>query len=86
MSVSANVLLKGAWYGLEQSGHLLHNAVKLHSTRSFGTATALALLAREELGKYRILRDLWQRTTKGEVFSVEDVRAAVVYHFEIRNL
>jgi AbiV family abortive infection protein len=80
VSVSVNVLLKGAWYALEQSGHLLHDAVKLHSARSFATAMALALLAREELGRYRILLELWQRTTKGEVFSAEDVRAAYRDH------
>ena len=80
MNVSADVLLKGAWYALEQSGRLLQDAVKLCDLRSYASAAALALLAREELGRYRILLKLWRRAINGDLFSVQDVRAACDDH------
>jgi len=48
-------LLEGAWYALEQCGLLLGDAALLFENARYGTATCLALLAREELGKARIL-------------------------------
>jgi AbiV family abortive infection protein len=80
MSVAPDVLLRGAWYALEQCGHLLQNAVALHGGRAYASAVALALLGREELGRYRILLDLWRQVVGGKVVSVEDVRAACDDH------
>src|SRR6266566_893285 len=58
-SVSERVLLEGMWFSLEQCGRLLRDAVNLFEGGSDPTAVGLAMLAREEMGKARILRDLW---------------------------
>lgn len=80
MSVTPDVLLRGAWYALEQCGHLLQNSVALHGRQAYASSVALALLAREELGRYRILLDLWRQVAGGKVASVADVRAACDDH------
>lgn len=80
MSIAADVLLEGAWYSLEQCGHLLQSAAGLHAGRAYASAVALALLAREELGRYRILLDLWRQAAKGKSISVEEVREACDDH------
>jgi AbiV family abortive infection protein len=61
LSVSADVLLKGGWYSIEECGRLLRSAVTLYSNKEYASGVALALLAREELGRYRILLELWGR-------------------------
>jgi AbiV family abortive infection protein len=43
---------------------------------------ALALLGREELGRYAILCDLWRKASAGSVFSPDDVRKACEDHVE----
>ena len=42
----------------------------------------LAAFAREELGRYRILRGLWQRTIAGESFSVKQICKRCEDHVE----
>ena len=76
MNVAADVLLKGAWYSIEQCGCLLRDAVTLYSKQRYAGAVALALLAREELGRYRILLELWRKAVNGKPVSVGNVRAA----------
>jgi len=49
--VAAPVLLRGAWYSLEQCGHLLSDAVTLYRGKSYSSSVALAMIGREELGK-----------------------------------
>jgi AbiV family abortive infection protein len=80
MNVSADVLLKGAWYALAQCGRLLRDAVTLHSAGGYGSSVTLALLAHEELGRYRILVELWQQATNGNTITVERVRTACDDH------
>jgi len=80
MNVSEDVLLKGAWYSIEQSGWLLRDAVTLYSKQRYASAVALALLAREELGRYHILLELWRKAVNGKPVSVGDVRAASDNH------
>ncbi len=58
--ITARVLLEGSWYCLEQCGILLRDAVILHDRGSLSTAIGLAMLAREEMGKARILLGLWR--------------------------
>jgi len=41
---------------------------------------ALALLGREELGRYRILLDLWRQVAGGKQVSVDEVRSACDNH------
>jgi AbiV family abortive infection protein len=48
-------LAQGAWYALEQCGHLLNDAVALFDLDRYATAVGLAMLAREEYGKARTL-------------------------------
>lgn len=59
--MTADFLLKGAVYALEQCGLLLHDAARLYEHGSFATAVAVGGFAREELGRHRLLRDKWQK-------------------------
>jgi AbiV family abortive infection protein len=82
MGVRADVLLRGAWYAVEQSGLLLENAINLYSTKAYASAVLLALLAHEELGKCNILLDLWRNASGGADVSVEEVQRACDDHVE----
>ena len=82
MGVQPDVLLRGAWYALEQSGLLLTNAIGLYSTKGYASAVLLALLAREELGRCRILLDLWRKASLGIDVSVGEVQQACDDHVE----
>jgi AbiV family abortive infection protein len=77
---TAQTLLQGAWYALEQAGQLLDSAVTLIDADKFSTATGVAMLGREELGRYKILRKLADDVAKGRVMSVDDVQAACDDH------
>jgi AbiV family abortive infection protein len=81
--VSARVLLEGMWYCLEQCGILLRDAVTLYERGSRATAVGLAMLAREEMGKARILRDLWR---EGRPVTADEVRAALDDHVEKQRM
>src|SRR2546422_11027789 len=65
MDVIAPVLLRGAWYSLEQCGRLLSDAILLYREKSYSSAVALAMIGREELGKHRMLRSEERRVGKG---------------------
>jgi len=80
LSVTADILLKGAWYSIEQCGRLLRDAVTLYSNQAYASCVALALLAREELGRYRILIELWRQAANGKQVSVAELRAACDDH------
>ena len=54
MRVAAEVFERGTCYSLEHCDHLLGDAATLYGARAYPSAEALALLAREELGGYRI--------------------------------
>lgn len=71
------------WYAFEQAGFLLGSAVTLFDAGQCATAVGLALLAHEELGKHRILVDLWWETqTKGAQLSVGKIQKAYESHPE----
>jgi AbiV family abortive infection protein len=73
--ISDRVLLEGAWFALEQCGVLLRDAVALYERESPVTALGLALLAREEMGKSRILLDVWRDVVNnGTTVRGEDIR------------
>jgi AbiV family abortive infection protein len=55
--ITAQYLLEGAMYALEQCGILLHDAVILYNNGSYANAIVLAAFAREEMGRSRILRE-----------------------------
>jgi len=83
MNVPAGLLLRGTWYAIEQCGYLLQDAITLYRTAAYPSAIALAMIAREELGKYRILLDLWKKSTKTPNSpSDDDIRAASGDHVE----
>jgi AbiV family abortive infection protein len=62
MDVIAPVLLRGAWYSLEQCGRLLSDAIVLYREKSYSSAVALAMIGREELGKHGMLLDEWRKS------------------------
>jgi len=83
MGVAASDLLKGAWYALEQCGRLLKGAVALYGEKEYSTATGVAMLAREELGKHRILRDQWKKSVEtGKSPTVAQIKSVCEDHIE----
>ena len=81
--VSSQTLLDGAWYSLHQCGVLLFDAMTLYKAGGESSAVGLAMLGREELGKYRILMELWRESERtGTCPTVEDIRAACGEHVE----
>jgi AbiV family abortive infection protein len=81
MNVSSAVLLKGAWYALEQCGNLLRDATILYRQNAYPSAVALAMVGREELGKHRMLLDEWRKGEgTGRLPSVEAIQSACAVH------
>jgi AbiV family abortive infection protein len=73
-SVSPRYLLEGAVYALEQCGLLLRDANVLYRNGSYSSAVAVALFAREELGRYRILLELRKKVVDGDHLTIEEVQ------------
>jgi AbiV family abortive infection protein len=73
-SVTPEYLLEGATYALEQCGLLLRDANLLYRNGSYSSAVALALFAREELGRYRILLGLRKQVLRGERFTIKEIQ------------
>jgi AbiV family abortive infection protein len=71
--VSEVVLLEGSWYALEQAGRLLRAAVDVYDRGDPGTALALAMFGREEVGRSRILRTLADEVAAGASFNTAEV-------------
>lgn len=83
MDVTSTVLLKGAWYALEQCGKLLQDAVRLHHVGAYPSGVALAMFGREELGKHRMLLDEWRKSQDtGQLPSVEAIQSACTDHVD----
>jgi hypothetical protein len=72
-SVTPEYLLEGAAYALEQCGLLLRDANLLYQSGSYASAVALALFAREELGRYRILLDLRKQVLGGDHLTIQKI-------------
>jgi AbiV family abortive infection protein len=72
--VTPEYLLKGAAYALEQCGLLLRDANLLYRNGSYASAVAVALFAREELGRWRILLDLRTKVLGGERVTIEEIQ------------
>jgi AbiV family abortive infection protein len=79
-SVSPSVLLCGSLFALEQCGRLLEDASILFEQSRHSTAAGLALLAREELGRHKILLDLRRKAAAGEAVTIADVTRACIHH------
>jgi AbiV family abortive infection protein len=71
--VTKEFLLRGAAYALENSGVLLRDAVTLFDQGSFASAVVMALFGREELGKYRLLRQLYETVAAGGTVPIEEL-------------
>jgi len=81
-AVTADYLLRGAVFALEQCGLLLRDARVLCEAGSYASAVVLAAFAREELGRYKILRGLWKRMMAGETFTVKQIDKRCEKHVE----
>jgi AbiV family abortive infection protein len=72
--LSADFLLRGAFYAAEHAGILLHDAIELYKLRRFGTSTILAVYSREEVGRSRILLEHLDRALRGEIVNRADLQ------------
>jgi AbiV family abortive infection protein len=79
-SVSPQYLLQGATYALEQCGLLLRDANLLYENGSYASAVALALFAQEELGRWKMLRDLRRKVLDGERITIGEIQARCADH------
>lgn len=74
-SVTPQYLLEGAAYALEQGGLLLHDSVLLYRNEKYASAIVMALFSREEVGRYKLLRDLRKEMVeKCRTVTVKDIR------------
>jgi AbiV family abortive infection protein len=55
-------LLHGAFYALEQAGRLVNDAVALFEQQRYPSSVVLAVFAREEVGRYRMLLEARDET------------------------
>jgi len=78
--VSAEFLLRGAVYALEQCGLSLRGANILYRGGSYASVIALASFAMEELGKHKILLGMWREAVNGTRFTKADVEDACRVH------
>ena len=81
--VALDVLLRGTWCALEQCGILLRDASTLYGAKAYSSAVALAMIAREELGKYRLLLEEWRKAeSTGTLPAVAEIQATCADHIE----
>ena len=80
--VTAQYLLEGALYAMEQCGLLLQHALILYENRAYSSAVALAAFAREEMGRSRILFELRQDVQNGKAVAVQEIKARCDDHVE----
>jgi len=81
-AATSDYLLRGTVFALEQCGLLLRDARILCEARSYASAVVLTAFAREDLGRYKILRGLWKRTMAGESFTVKQINKKCEQHVE----
>src|SRR5262245_7501030 len=67
-------LLEGAVYALQNSGDQMRDAVLLFNQGSYPNSIVLAMIGREELGKFNMLQDEFNRIAAGEDVYLDDVR------------
>lgn len=67
------LLLEGAVYALDNCGALLRDAFALHHRGSYASAIMMTMFAREELGKYRILRKEFDKVAAGGTLQPADL-------------
>src|SRR4051812_35534321 len=79
-SVTSRYLLEGAIYALEQCGLLLRDAALLYEHKSYATALALAALAQENLGQWKLLLELRKKVIDGQSVALEEVQTRCANH------
>ena len=72
--VSADYLLKGSVYALEQCGLLLRDANILYRSGSYASVIVLAAFGREELGHSATLLQWWREALGGKSFTLTDIQ------------
>jgi AbiV family abortive infection protein len=82
MAVTAQYLLEGCAYALEQCGVLLCDAAALLKNGSPPSIVTLATFAREELGRSGILFDLYVAVQNGAEVNEQDIRKKCGDHVE----
>jgi AbiV family abortive infection protein len=78
--IKAAALRAGSLFALEQAGHLLNDALLLYSERRYASGLALAVFAREEIGRSQLLAELAVRAEGGELVTAPMVKAACDEH------
>jgi AbiV family abortive infection protein len=80
--VTSDQLLLGSLFALEQAGLLFEDASSLFERRRYSTTAGIAMLALEEVGRHRILLNLWKTAVDGTRVTVTDIENACSEHVE----
>jgi AbiV family abortive infection protein len=81
-SVTAEYLLRGAVYALEQCGVLLRDAALLYRNGAYASAVVLAAFAREALGQWKILLATRTEAIGGKTFTIAEIKARCSNHVQ----
>jgi len=82
-NLSADDLMQGGMYAMEQAGHLLHDALALYKLGRYASTVLLSILAREEIGRSLILLDMRKDVlVSGSVLSTDFVAKECADHVE----
>jgi AbiV family abortive infection protein len=77
-TVSTETLLHGSWYALEHAGRLFQASVAIFKSGDVGTALALAMFGREQMGQSSILLDLGK--SGAQLISAKEVQGLLLDH------
>jgi AbiV family abortive infection protein len=82
MDLTADDLLHGAIYALEQAGFLLHDAHTLYRARCYASAVVLSVFSLEEMGRTGILLRNREHVLQGKAVSAQSVKTQCSSHAE----
>jgi AbiV family abortive infection protein len=80
MNLTAEDLLHGAIYALDQAGHLLHDAQSLYRAGRYSSALALSVFCLEEMGRTGILFRNRVAALQGKPVSVQSIKRQCSNH------
>ncbi len=75
VKLTADCLLQGAYYALEQAGYLLQDARVLYGRGRYASSFALAVLGREEIGRARIYQRKRRAVLTGNTVNLQSLKA-----------
>jgi len=81
-SLSADDLIRGEIYALEQAGNLLRDAVSLYENQRYASAVVLGIYCREELGRSRIYSVMRRQVRSSGPVNSDEVRDRCKDHVE----